>query len=227
MKKIFLMLLLTTLAYSQNADIDNNITEALQQIDAGNIQKAEAILSKLISKYPTEPSVIFLDAVLTKKGDEALKKYFLLYKKYPQTKYADAALYRIFSYYYALGYYKNANNYLNKLKTEYPNSPYIKNALRNIPLEEQTKDTTQEKKEIVIYKYTVQAGAFLNFDNAKNLGEQLNSEGYDTEIITKEIGGSIFNIVNVGKFVNEEDAKPLLGFLEKKYNIKGRTVSIN
>lgn len=216
-------MVLTTHSFSQNIDI----TYELRQIEAGNIQKAEASLSKLKSENPSDPSVIFLDAVLTENGEEALKKYFSIYEKYPKSKYADASLYRIFSYYYALGFYKNAEVYLTKLKSEYPNSPYIKIAERNIPSEISTDDANQNRREITSYKFTIQAGAFINLENAKKLSEQLNSEGYDTEITTREIGGSILNIVNVGKFINEEETKTVLSLLEKKFNIKGRVINIS
>ncbi|MHB8931303.1 MAG: SPOR domain-containing protein, partial [Melioribacteraceae bacterium] len=173
-----------------------------------------------------------------KDGDEALRKYSTVLEKFPENKYADASLYRIFSYYYSLGYYKKAESYLNRLKKDFPESPYIKTADRKIPdIEEPSSQTVsepqipqpaqQKKIEAKEYNFTIQAGAFLNIDNAKNLSDQLRKENYFTEITTKEVGGSILNIVNVGKFANEEKAKPVLNFLEKKFNLKGRVVPIN
>jgi len=233
-RNILLLVFLTNQIFSQEVDI----APALKQIERGNISNAATILLNLKSKNPGDPSVIFLDATLTKDGDEALRKYSTVLEKFPESKYADASLYRIFSYYYSLGYYKKAESYLNRLKKDFPESPYIKTADRKIPdIEEPSVQTViepriqqpeqQKKNEAKEYNFTIQAGAFFNIDNAKNLSDQLRKENYFTEITTKEVGGSILNVVNVGKFANEEKAKPVLKFLEKKFNLKGRVVPIN
>jgi tetratricopeptide (TPR) repeat protein len=233
MKKILaIVLVATTQLFSQEVDI----VTALQQIENGNIKSAETILRGLKTKNANDPSVIFLDAVLTKDGDEALKKYSTVLEKYPDSKYTDAVIYRIFSYYYSLGYYRKAETYLSRLKKDFPESPYIKTADRKIPdIEEQpaepvaipTKPNPVEKTETKTYNFTIQAGAFLNVDNAKRLCDQLNKENYFTEINTKDIGGSILNVVNVGRFTTEDESKSVLVLLEKKFNLKGRTVPIN
>jgi tetratricopeptide (TPR) repeat protein len=231
---ILLLVFLTNQIFAQEIDI----TSALKQIENGNIQNASKILMELKSKDMNDPSVIFLDAMLTKDGDEALRKYSTVLEKYPDSKYADASLYRIFSYYYSLGYYKKAESYLNRLKKDFPESQYIKTADRKIPdIEEPSAQTVsepqiqqpaqQKKIEAKEYNFTIQAGAFLNVDNAKKLSDQLKKENYFTEITTKEVGGSILNVVNVGKFTNEEETKPVLNFLENKFNLKGRVVPIN
>ncbi len=233
-RNILLLVFLTNQIFSQEVDI----SPALKQIESGNISNAAAILLNLKSKNPGDPSVIFLDAILTKDGDEALRKYSTVLEKFPESKYADASLYRIFSYYYSLGYYKKAETYLDRLKKDFPESQYVKTADRKIPdVEEPSAQTVsesqiqqpaqQKKNEATENNFTIQAGAFLNVDNARKLSDQLKKENYFTEITTKEVGGSILNVVNVGKFANEEETKPVLNFLEKKFNLKGRVVPIN
>ncbi|PKL83146.1 MAG: hypothetical protein CVV24_06410 [Ignavibacteriae bacterium HGW-Ignavibacteriae-3] len=236
MKKILLILfLLASQIFSQEIDISS----ALNQIENGNLHTASKILLELKAKNMNDPSVIFLDASLTKEGDEALRKYSTILEKYPLSKYADASLYRIFSYYYSLGYYKKAESYLDRLKKDYPESQYIRTADGKIPDVEEvsvrtenktvTNETTESSvpyQEIKNYNFTIQAGAFLNEDNAKKLNEQLKQENYFTEINTKEVGGAILNVVNVGRFVTEEEAGPVLAFLEKKFNLKGRVIPL-
>lgn len=222
MRTILLFILISITISAQEVDI----TSALRQIDSGQILSANNILKELKSKSPNDPSVLFLEAVLTTNGEEALKKYSIIYEKYPKSKYSDAALYRIFAYYYSLGYYNKAETYLAKLKSEYPNSPYIKSADRKIPNTEDVVHITSERKsEPINYKFTIQAGAFLNPDNAKKLQQQIQADGYFADITTKEIGGSILNVVNVGKFQKEEETKPVLEYLSKKFNINGRVIS--
>lgn len=225
MKRIVVFLIfLSTNLLAQELDISS----VLRQIESGDIKSAEATLVNLRSNKPNDPSVIFLDAVLTTNGEEALRKYSTVYEKFPKSRYADAALYRIFSYYYSLGYYKRAETYLSKLKKEFPDSPYLKSADRNIPDSEEVVEITPEPKiDPVKYNFTIQAGAFLNLDNAKKLSEQIKSDGYFSAITSKEIGGSILNVVNVGKFLNEEDAKPILKYLVDKFNLLGRVIQVD
>ena len=231
---MFILIIFANQTLAQEVDI----TPALQQIENGNISNAEKMLIDLKSKNEKDPSVIFLDATLTKDGDEALRKYSTILEKYPANRYADAAIYRIFSYYYSLGFYKKAETYLDRLKKDFPESSYIKNADQKLPeiedpfvqpiIKPNTSQQTQtEKTEIKNFNFTIQAGAFMNVENAKKLSDQLKKENYFTEITTKEVGGTILNVVNVGKFVSEGEAKPVLSFLENKFDLKGRIVSIN
>ncbi|MDH7605081.1 MAG: SPOR domain-containing protein [Melioribacter sp.] len=216
MKKFLLIIFLIKIdAYSQNIDI----TEALNSVNYGNIQKAESMLLKFKSENPSDPSVLYLDAILTKNGEEAIKKYLYLYEKFPDSKYSDAALFNIFSYYFSIGLYKTANKYLDELRNKFPESAFLKNANRNLP------DTIPEENHNK--KFTIQAGAFLVFDNAKRLSELLKKDGYYTEITTKEVGGSILNVVNCGQFISEEEANKKLIELEEKYKIKGRIVVLD
>ncbi len=214
MKKfLFIAFLININAYSQNIDI----TEALNSISIGNIQKAESMLIKYKSENPSAPSVLYLDAILTKNGEEAIKKYLYLHEKFPDNKYSDAVLFNIFSYYFSIGLYKTANKYLDELKSKFPESSYLEYANRSL-----SDNISQENK-----KFTIQAGAFLVLDNAKKLSELLRKDGYDTEIITKEVGGSILKVVNCGQFISEEEANKILNELEEKYKIKGRIVVLD
>lgn len=222
-----LSLLLTCISYSQEIDVTN----ALKKIEAGDISSAVSMLVDLKKTNPNDPSVLFLDAVLTNHGEDALYKYLTIYEKYPRSKYADAALYRIFSYHYSIGLYKKAESYLNKLRSEYPSSPYIKAADRTIPDEVDSSEifnthVDEMKKEELIHNFTIQAGAFINIDNANNLKLQLDSDGYESRIITKEIAGSIFNVVMVGKYSTEEEAGKTKDILNEKYSLNVRIVPI-
>ena len=227
MKKIFLILLVIfSNLFSQEIDI----SRALQLIESGNIKSADTILRELKSTTPNDPAVIYLDAVLTKDGDEALKKYSTLLEKYPQFKFKDKVLYQIFSYYYSLGFYKKAETYLDRLKKEFPESEYVNLAQKNIPAIDEKQPAADNTRTIIEKPksaeakniFTIQAGAFLNIDNAKKLKDKLSKEKFPVEISSKEIGGSVLNVVNVGRFKTEAETKKALSTLEKKYSIKGR-----
>ena len=239
--KTLLSILFSALVFASSITAqDVNIIPYLKQIESGDIEDVNQALSELLTIHPDDPSVLFLDAVLTTNGEEALKKYINIYDNYPKSKYADAALYRMFSYYYALGFYKKAENYLEKLKVEYPSSPYIDAADKNIPEEvgvfyEKDSELSTEKEiaeenQVEIQtepKFTVQAGAFLDIKNAKELRNKLSADGFTAELKTKDIGGSTLNIVMVGKFFSEKETGPLLSHLSKKYKLQGRIVTLN
>jgi len=89
-----------------------NIVSYLQQIENGKADEVKNDLIGLKEKYPDDPSVMFLEGVLTENGQKAVVIYQKVVDEYPDSKYADAALYRIYSYYYALGLYESANEKL-------------------------------------------------------------------------------------------------------------------
>jgi hypothetical protein len=221
--------------YPQNPDI----VGYLRQIEKGTKEQAEHDLAALKEKYPGSPSVLFLEGVITEDGPKAVSIYANVLNEFPQSRYADASLYRICAYYYAIGKYEIVKTNLNTLKNNYPQSPYIKLAERNI---REGDLISNEKKSAIIdsgitkkteninsnnYNYSIQAGAFTVAENANLLKSVLDSAGYFTRIEVKLVAGSSFHIIYVGKFVNRNEANGVLNLINKKYNLKGRVVNIN
>ncbi len=213
-----------------------NIVKYLKQIESGEIEKTRTEAKALLREYPNDPSVQFLNAVITSDGESALNKYLSIYNNHPQSRFADASLYRIFSYYYSLGVYKKAESYLTKLKSEYPASPYVKAADRNIPDEAiaeavKTEQPSKQKPATQTavaeeFRFTIQAGAFMNISNARNLKSKLEAEGYFSDVRTKSVGGTIFNVVIVGKFKKENEATALLNNLKTNFKLNGRVIPL-
>ncbi|OGU75800.1 MAG: hypothetical protein A2V93_06170 [Ignavibacteria bacterium RBG_16_34_14] len=207
---------------------DVDIVPYLKQIESGKKDEVEELLPELKNKYPNSPSVIFLDGVLTENGQDAVAIYSKIVNSYPQSKYADASLYRIYSYYYALGLYDAAKNHLNRLKKEYPESPYIKLSDRNIPSEDEiVVDKEQKKIPKTEYEFTIQAGAFSKLKNAQALKKDFDDSGFKSQIKDKTVGGSVFHIVYVGEFISENEAKNFLQVINKEYKLDGRVIRID
>ena len=230
----YILIYFFLLASFISAQVD--IVSTLKHIEIGEIDEAKSDFRRLNSRYPKDANVKFLAAVLTENGDEALQKYSMIYTKHPNSQFADAALYRVFSYYYSLGIYTKAEKYLIQLKDDYPNSPYIRAADRTLPSEDFfIQEVVEAKKEVAPpvrtvvekYKYTVQAGAFLNKTNANNLKKKFEAKGIYANTYTKDIGGSLLNIVVVGKFKNKDSAQPILDELKKDYKLNGRVISLS
>ncbi|UCH66825.1 MAG: SPOR domain-containing protein [Ignavibacterium sp.] len=218
---------------------DVNIIPYLKQIESGKAEDVRYDLMDLKERNPESPSVMFLDGVLTENGQKALLIYQNIVDKYPNSKYADAALYRIYSYYYALGLYESASKKLSLLINNYPASPYINIAKQNQLLispdieKEEDKATRYGRDQQTIddvsgsYKYTIQAGAFSNRENARSLQDNFEKSGLYSQIIAKQVAGTTFHIVYVGRFVTNDEAEDFLRTINTKFNLTGRVVTIN
>lgn len=234
MKPGYLYIIILNVLLSSNIfpqDID--IIPYLKQIEAGNKRDVEEQLPSMISKNPDSPSVMFLEGILTNDGEKALVTYSKILDKYPKSKYADAALYRIFSYYYASGEYYNAKKCLEDLKKDYPVSPYIKLAERDIPVNDQTalsedkKSSQITEEDVPKYKFTIQAGAFTQQSNAANLKKSFEDNGFFSETKDKVVAGTTFQVVYVGKFEDREEAENFLHVINREFKLDGRVVDLN
>lgn len=218
-------------AHSLSQEID--IVPYLKKIESGNVEKVKEDLVDLKEDHPNDPSILFLDGVLTENGQQAVVIYQKIVDDYPRSKYADAALYRIFSYYYALGLYETAKEKLKLLINNYPASPYIKIAEQSvlpsgetISVDEEPIDDGETQPE-QNYQFTIQAGAFTNFENAVSLKNDLEKSGILARIAEKNVGGTTFHIVYAGQFVTYEDAENFLQVMNTKFDLTGRVVPIN
>ena len=229
---ILFFFLLSAAAYPQELDI----TPYLKKIEAGEKAEAASKLNILKTQYPNSSALLYLEGLLTEDGDKAFQIYKSLVDKYPYSKYADDAIYRIYNYLYAIDNYDNANHYLNRLKTEYSESPYIRLTEKVVfstgsktlvkPVESKTEHKVKEKADQVDYKYTIQAGAFTRKENAIKLKADLDKAGYTSELVEKSVGGSLFHVVYVGKFADDEEAKNFLGLINSKFKLQGWVVKL-
>lgn len=233
MKKFICLSILLIISRVEIYTQDINLSSLLKQIEYGNTTEAEQALVTLKSKFPNDPNTIYLDAVLQKDADKALTKYLTIIEKHPQNIFVEPSLFKVFNYYYSLGFYKKAESYLDKLKKSFPQSEYLKLADRTIPdidsfdatsLTDKLSEKPAATEQVKSARYSIQAGAFLNIENAKKMSHQLSSDGFEVSLSTKEIGGSIFNIVLVGKFSAIEETEKVLNALESKHKITGRVI---
>ena len=224
----FLVLMLSQ-SFAQEVDI----IPYLKKVEQGNIEEVKSELLNLKVDYPKSSNLLFLEAVLTENGQDAVTLYQKIIDNYPKSRYADAALYRIYSYYFALGLYNTADKQLERLKKEYPESPYIKMADVNIVKkddEETSSQTGNVKQQNIPEKelaYTIQAGAFTNSANASGLKKDVESAGMVSFIKEKNVAGTVFNVVYIGKFASRKEAEDFLPIANTRFKINGRVTEIN
>lgn len=226
------ILIITIFLFSnviQSQDFD--IIPQLMKIERGAQDSVKIELEKMKIRYPNDPNIIFLDAILTENAEEASLKFIKIVEEFPVSKYADAAAYRLFNYHAIEGNDELYKKYFNKLKNEYSESPYLRIAQNQFDILVSSKDAERENfksniKKTVNYSYTIQAGAFAKKENALSLKSQFEKAGIFSEIKDKNVAGTIFNVVFAGKFENREDAENFLMIINSQFKIQGRVVEI-
>ena len=114
MKLSILFLFFNACILSQNVDM------YLSLIHEGQSQGVKENLPELISKYPNDPGVLYLQALLTSNGMKSLEFYSKLIEKFPESKYAGEASVKIGEYFYARGLYSQAGRQLCLIPRKYP-----------------------------------------------------------------------------------------------------------
>lgn len=213
-------------------DIEFAISQALK--DSINFNKD--ILSTLSKD---DPNYIFLDALIEFNGDSASKKYQKFYSKYPQHKYADYSVYEIGSYYYSKGYYINSSLWFKKIPIHYHKSALMEKSIEmffnsmivsgsadslgyygsifsklypnldigsysiNFPYELKFE---KEEKDI---KYTIQIGAFEQYNRAESRMYMLKNSGFSVTIIEQKKDGINFYLVREGEYSTKKSANKI------------------
>lgn len=223
---IFILILIPGESPAQEPDL----TPFLKKIEAGEKEEVAKSLPLLKQQFPKSSSIIYLDALLTEDGEKAVQLYISIVEKFPRSTYADDATYRLFTFYNATEKFDQAELYKNRLRKEYPESPY-NNLTEKVVFTETSKvkvNTVENKTPTKLedeadkhYKFTVQAGAFTRKENALKLKADFDKAGYTSQIIEKSVGGSLFHVINVGKFTSEDEAKSFLNVINTKYKLQG------
>jgi len=123
MKNKFFIILLPCVMIAQNIDM------YLSLIHEGNSEGVKDILPELVSKYPNDPGVIYLKAVLTMNGLKSLELYGSILERFPESKYAGEAAVKIGEYFYARGLYSQAGIQLSSIPRQYPRLTNMQNVL--------------------------------------------------------------------------------------------------
>ena len=236
MKKHFsiFLFILSILSASQIIAQEVDIVPYLKMIEQGKVEEVKGKLLDLKTEYPKSSNLLFLEGVLTENGQDAVALYQTLVDKHPKSAYADAAIYRIYSYYFALGLYNTADKNLNRLKKDYPDSPYIKMVAANV-VKNDVEETSQQNNQTPVENndtekqltYSVQAGAFTNSVNANALKKDIESAGMVSFIKDKNVAGTVFKVVYVGKFETKKEAEDFLPIANTRFRIAGRVVEID
>ena len=101
---LLLGILFSCACFSQSQQAgEPDILKRLELIEKGHADVVKAELPTLMTNFQNYPGVLYLQAVLTTDGDEAVKIYQSIVDNFPKSEWADDALFKLYQYYYSIG----------------------------------------------------------------------------------------------------------------------------
>lgn len=233
------------IGYAQRPNIESYII----MIEGGQAEQVRNELPNLLNQFPNNPGVLYLQALLTTDGAEAVRLYQNIVDKYPTSEWADDALYKVYKFYFAIGLYRTAEIKLNQLRANYPDSKYLEmerelagtpDTARQEPpyASVPTRDTIATSSEppkdptpvpvktdvppppsVQATPYTVQVGVFSTMANANKQKSFLTHQRYQADVAPKMSGGRQLYAVYVGNYATAEEARAKGEEIKRAFNI--------
>jgi tetratricopeptide (TPR) repeat protein len=225
-------------ARGQTPDLD--VSKLVAMVEGGQADQVRADLPSLLSRYPNNPGLLYVQGLLTDDGAEAVRVYQSVVDNFPRSEWADDALYRVYQFYYSLGLYRTAELKLGQLRRDYPKSKYLLSLTgvqtQNLAEERDTvlrAATTPDHPDTVTLsqppvkgaaspsqeQYVLQVGAYTGQANAEKQKRYFEDLGYTVQVITKvKDSRSLFTVL-VGSFGTYEEAKVKSVELKQKHNV--------
>ena len=193
-----LIVLIPLLITAQNVDM------YISLLHEGNTAGVREQLPELVSKFPNDPDVKYLKALMTTDGMVALEQYSNLLDKFPESKYAPDAAIKIGEYFYARGLYTQASSYLSEVLTQYPNYP---NVQRVIDLMVSSFQATGEEDSAKYYVY-VYKSMFPGLD-VSEYGYRDTERRTEVTALSPRVMEQKHYVVQIGAFGSNANAKRL------------------
>ena len=123
MKIIPIILLFFSFAHTQNINL------YLTLIEKGRYEEVRENIPDLLSRYPNEPGVKYIQALINNDGDASLAQYKKVIENFPDSEFASQSSIKIGEYLFARGLYSQASAQLKKSILDYPKSDFHQRAL--------------------------------------------------------------------------------------------------
>jgi hypothetical protein len=243
------LFLVPAMSITQNSGLD--IEKYLSRVEKGGDEDVRAEFPSLLSRYPNNPGVLYLQAVLTVDGTEAVRVYQSIVDNFPKNEWADDALYKVYQFYYAIGLYRTAEMKLKQLTSDYPQSKYVTGIApantKNLQDEQQTPEPSpvepvtlspdrskrldvglppaQPAENTPRGQYALQVGAYSQQENAEKQRLFFEDLGYSVEVINKVRDARSLFVVLVGNYKTTVEARTDGNEIKSKYNINSMVVT--
>jgi cell division septation protein DedD len=203
----------------------------------GDVVKAE--LPSLLSRYPNNPGVLYVQALLTTEGAEAVRMYQSIVDNFPKSEWADDALYKVYQFYYSLGLFRTAELKMAQLKREYPTSKLIAGGAspETARLPEEAPRQQQPRPDPAMppaapatttgeaASFSLQVGAYTALTNADRQKKYFEERGYAVEVISRVREGRSLYTVLVGTYRTYDEAKSRAAEIKQRFNIDSFVLS--
>ena len=229
MKRVPLLLLLVLAAPALRAQsADAEVTKYLAMIQGGQTEQVKAEIPSLLSKYPNNPGVLYLQAQTTSEGAEAVRIYQSIVDNFPASEWAPEALFKVYQFYYALGLYRTAEMKMTQLKKNYPASGRATGGgeVDTGTLPEDMPESPAAGTPAVAdahasstAHFTLQVGAYTTQANAEKQKAFFEGQGYMVEMISRVKENKSLYLVLVGTYPSAEDAKAKGAEIRAKFHI--------
>ncbi len=129
MKKLWFCILLVILMMISSSiwaqDLETDLLAWLEKHSKAELRNR---LDSIRTRYPNSPVPLFLEAYIEENGDRAIDLYKRVIEQYPDSKFTDLALLKLALYYYAIGSYVVARQYVDNLTNDFPESRLVAEA---------------------------------------------------------------------------------------------------
>ena len=181
-----------------------NVDMYISLLHEGDTAGGREQLPELVSKFPNDPDVMYLKALMTTDGMIALEQYSNLLDNFPESKYAPDAAIKIGEYFYARGLYTQASSYLSEVLTQYPNYP---NVQRVIDLMVSSFQATGEEDSAKYYVYMYKS-MFPGLD-VSEYGYRDTERRTEATALSSRVMEQKHYVVQIGAFGSNANAKRL------------------
>ncbi|MBR9976878.1 MAG: SPOR domain-containing protein [Bacteroidetes bacterium] len=232
--------------FDAEAQTRRDIAILVGQVHAGEGQEVAAMLPALKKSHPDKAGVLFLEAMLLSNAEKAIALYQRVADEHRGSEWADDALYRLYQYSYAVGAYRTARTYAERLAKEHPTSPFLgrksgtvvedvaKAAPRGVgtasrssenPKETPPRSGTKEQfasstgTATEAQQYSVQVGAYSREVDAGKQVNELKERGYTAYVREKTVQGKTVYAVWLGIFPDFSQARDFSKRIKEQQNI--------
>jgi cell division septation protein DedD len=246
------MLAALIIGWSALAVAQTGVPDIQQLVDLvnrgqGDVVKAE--LPSLLTRYPNNPGILYVQALLTSEGAEAVRMYQSIVDNFPKSEWADDALYKVYQFYYSLGLYRTAELKMAQLKREYPSSKYITSSAGPEAVKPAAEAQKPQQKPAATPPpakptaapaapaespaqqagetglFSLQVGAYTALTNADRQKKYFEERGYTAEVISRVRDGRSMYVVLVGAYRTYDEAKARAAEIKQRLNIDSFVLS--
>lgn len=241
---LFILPLLSFMAQPAWAQGRADIAGLVDRAQAGESEEVRALLPSLKRSHPDKAGVLFLEAVTEIDAEKSVELYQRIADEHRSSEWADDALYRLYQYSYAVGAYRTARSYTDRIAAEHPKSPFLSREQRAAGAAKSSspsgaesskssggpssaassaagkkQETAQSDDADGTTSYAVQVGAFSRKADAEKLAAELKEKGYTAYLREKTVAGKTVQAVWLGIFPAISQAQAFARRIKEQQNI--------